>query len=259
MSLVTLERDGDGIATLALADGEHKNALRGPFIDELCARLEELKGDERIKVCVLRGLPEVFCAGAAESLLLELAEGAMAASDIVLSKLLLDLPVPTIAAMEGHAVGGGLALGLCCDVVLMARESRYGCSFMNMGFTPGMATTALLGSVVGEYLAAEMMFGGQLFKGAHFAERSGVNYVLPRAEVWERALEVARRIAEKPRFALVLLKRSLSLRRRQAFEESRGVEAMMHELCFARPETAARIRESYPSLSPAKPGGAQER
>jgi polyketide biosynthesis enoyl-CoA hydratase PksI len=248
MSLVTLERDGDGIATIALVDSEHKNAFREPFIDELCARLDELQADEQARVCLLRGLPEVFCAGADESLLLELAAGTMAATDIVLPKLVLDLPIPVIAAMEGHAIGGGLALGLCCDVVLMARESRYGCSFMNMGFTPGMGTTRLLDVAVGEYLAAEMMYGGQLFKGSHFADRAGVNYVLPRAELWPRALEVARRIAEKPRFALSLLKRTLSLRRRQAFEESRGVESMMHELCFARPETAEQIRESYPRV-----------
>jgi polyketide biosynthesis enoyl-CoA hydratase PksI len=256
MSLVTLTRDSDGIATLALADAEHRNAFRGPLIDELCARLDELARDEQTKVCLFRGLPEVFCAGADESLLLELAAGTMPPTDIVLPKLVLDLPIPTIAAMEGHAIGGGLALGLCCDVVLLARESRYGCSFMNMGFTPGMGTTRLLEVAVGEYLAAEMQLGGQLFKGTHFEGRTGVNYVLPRAEVWPRALEVARRIAEKPRFALALLKRTLSLRRRQAFEESRGTEAMMHELCFARPETAERIRESYPSLE-RRPGGAR--
>jgi polyketide biosynthesis enoyl-CoA hydratase PksI len=255
MSLVTLERDGDGIATLTLGNVEHKNALNEPFIDELCARLAELGRDELARVCLVRGLPEVFCAGADESLLLGLAAGTMAATDIVLPKLVLDVPIPTIAVMEGHAVGGGLALGLCCDLVLMARESRYGCSFMNMGFTPGMGTTGLLGLAVGDYVAAEMMYGGQLFKGAHFADRAGVNYVLPRAELWPRALEIARRIAEKPRFALALLKRNLSLRRRQLFEETLGNESMMHELCFARPETAERIRESYPRLDPQRTTG----
>jgi len=252
MSLVRLERDGDGIATLTLADDVHKNAFYEPFIDELCARLEELARDEEARVCLFRGLPEVFCAGADESLLLELAAGTMPPTDIVLPKLVLDLPIPTIAAMEGHAIGGGLALGLCCDVVLMARESRYGCSFMNMGFTPGMGTTRLLEVAVGEYLAAEMQLGGQLFKGTHFEGRSGVNYVLPRAEVWPRALEVARRIAETPRVALALLKHNLSLRRRRAFEEGRGTESMMHGICFARPGTAARIRESYASLEPGR-------
>jgi len=142
-------------------------------------------------------------------------------------------------------VGGGLALGLCCDLVLMARESRYGCSFMNMGFTPGMGITRLLQLAVGEYMANEMMYGGQFFKGAHFETSAGINYVLPQAKVERKALQLARRIAEKPRAALVTLKSYLSLPRRQAFEETRTIESFMHQLCFARPETAERIRENY--------------
>ncbi len=242
---VRLIEEGEGIVVLSLEDHAGKNSFRAAFIEELESCLARLAAHREVKVCVLRGLPEVFCAGASKELLLELAGGQRAPADITLSRLLLDVPIPCIAAMEGHAVGGGLALALCCDVLLMARESRYGCSFMNMGFTPGMGTTTLLREAVGEYLASEMMLGGQLFKGTHFAGRSGVNYVLPRAEVFPRAMELAARIAEKPRFALEILKRELSGRRRQLFEEALPVEARLHQLCFARPETAQRIRENY--------------
>jgi polyketide biosynthesis enoyl-CoA hydratase PksI len=73
----------------------------------------------------------------------------------------------------------------------------------------------------------------------------GVNYVLPRAEVYPRALAVARRMADKPRRSLELLKRYLSLPRRQAFEEARTVEALMHRVCFDDPRTARRIKDNY--------------
>jgi len=242
---VELRAEGEGILVLSLEDAAEKNTFYPAFIEELQACLREISSDRQARVCVMRGLPEVFCAGANLALLEELAGGDLAPSDIVLSRQMLELPIPTIAAMEGHAVGGGLALALCCDVLLMARESRYGCSFMNMGFTPGMGTTALLREAVGEYLAAEMMLGGQLFKGAHFEGRSRVNYVLPRAQVWPKALEVASRIAEKPRFALELLKRELTVGRKKLLDEALPREAAMHQLCFARPETAARIREGY--------------
>ncbi len=243
--LVRVTSEEEGIAVITMADEANRNAFTAPFVDQLLGSLEEAAGDRDHRVILLQGLPDVWCAGAHQDLLLELAEGDLDAGDILLSKVLLDVPIPVIAAMEGHAVGGGLALALCCDVMIMARESRYGCSFMNMGFTPGMGITRLLGEAVGEYIAREMMFGGQMFRGSHFESWSGVNYVLRKEKVAWKALQLARRIAEKPRFALELLKGDLSIRRRQLFEETRTREAAMHRICFGRPETAERIRVSY--------------
>ncbi len=243
--LITRHCDEDGVVELHLNDPRDKNALSETFVEQLMVHLAALCADQQAKVCVIRGLDEVFCSGGHMDMLTDLAQGHVASSDIMVSRGILEIPVPTIAAMEGHAVGGGLALGLCCDIVLVAKESRYGCSFMNMGFTPGMGTTRILQFAMGEYLAAEMMYGGQFFRGSHFAGRAGVNYVLPRSQVLPKANSVARRIAEKPRFALELLKRSLSLPKRQAFEQARSVEAMMHDICFKQPETLELIRENY--------------
>lgn len=255
---VALRRDEDGVVLLTLQDRANNNAFTDPFVQRIVAALGEVSEDPAAKVCVVTGLDDVFCAGAHQDLLLELAAGEVAASDIVLSKSLLDVPIPTIAAMSGHAVGGGLAFGLCCDMVFLARESRYGCSFMNMGFTPGMGTTRLVQLAVGEYRANEMMFGGQFVKGARLQSGAGVNEVLPRDRVLPRALSLARRIAEKPRHALELLKRYLSLPRRQAFEETRTVESFMHQVCFASPETARIIRENYAPAADREPKPAPE-
>ncbi len=241
---IELTVDDDGIALLHMRDTEGKNAFSRAFVEKLLVKLEAL-ADERIKVCVIRGLDEVFCAGGDRQMLLDLAEGRVAPYDLLLTRSLLEVPVPTVGAMAGHAVGGGLIFGLCCDIVLMARESRYGCNFMDMGFTPGMGTTGMLQAAVGEYVAAEMMLGCQYFKGSHFEGRSNVNYVLPKDAVVDKAMQVARRLTDKPRFALTLLKRSISLSRRKAFEEARTVESMMHEICFSHPETSERIRENY--------------
>lgn len=242
---VALTRDDEGVVVLTMQDEPNRNAFTEPFVDRLLERLGEASEDRENRVIILRGLEDVWCAGAHQDLLLELAEGDLDAGDILLSKALLDVPIPIIAAMEGHAVGGGLALALCCDILIMARESRYGCSFMNMGFTPGMGITRLLQDAVGEYIAREMMFGGQMFRGSHFESRSGVNYVMHKSKVFRKAQQLARRIAEKPRFALETLKGDLSIRQRQLFEQTRTREADMHRLCFGRPETAERIRENY--------------
>ncbi len=248
---VTVE---DGVADLHMRDEDGKNAFSRAFVDELVAALTMVGQDERAKVCVLRGLPEVFSAGGDRSLLLELAEGHVAPYDLLLTRTLLEVPIPTIAAMAGAAVGGGLIFGLSCDVVLLAQESRYGVNFMDLGFTPGMGTTRLLQLAVGEYIAAEMMYGCQYFRGKHFIGRSLINHIEPRARVEDKARRVAWRMADKPRSALTLLKRSLSLKRRQAFEEARTVESMMHEVCFADPQTRARIRENYNSSAGAGAG-----
>ncbi|MCA9715146.1 MAG: enoyl-CoA hydratase/isomerase family protein [Myxococcales bacterium] len=242
--VVTVE---DGVADVHMRDEAGKNAFSRAFVDALVAALTAVSRDERVKVCVLRGLPEVFSAGGDRALLLELAEGRIAPYDLLLTRTLLEVPVPTIAAMAGAAVGGGLIFGLSCDVVILARESRYGVNFMDLGFTPGMGTTRLLQRAVGEYVAAEMMYGCQYFRGKHFIGRAQVNHIEPRAVVEDRARQIAWRMADKPRGALTLLKRSLSLSRRQAFEEARTIESMMHEVCFGDPETRARIRENYNS------------
>jgi polyketide biosynthesis enoyl-CoA hydratase PksI len=235
----------EGITELAMRDGVGKNAFSEPFVAELLEGLERLAGRPQTKVVVLTGLPDVFCSGAPREFLARLAKGEVVPSDIVLSKSLLDMPIPVISAMEGHATGGGLALGLCADIVLLARESRYGASFMNMGFTPGMGMTRLLEHVLSRAIAHELLYTGEFRRGSAFEIRSGVNYVLPRAEVRTKAFDLAAHIAEKPRVALETLKRTLSLGRRQAFEETRTFESMMHEISFSQDEVKRRIEDEY--------------
>lgn len=242
---VSLRVDDQGVAELWMHDEVRKNAFSRDFVDALLVQMSALARDRRAKVCILRGLPDVFCAGGDRQVLLDLAEGNLAPYDLELTRTLLELPIPTIAAVEGHAVGGGLVFGLACDMVVLARESRYGSNFMDLGFTPGMGTTRLLQFAVGEYLAAEMMFGCQYFKGSHFEGHSFVNAVIPRARVLARARELAGRITDKPRVAIELLKRQLALPRRLAFEQARTAESMMHQICFADPATQERIRENY--------------
>ncbi|MCA9669237.1 MAG: enoyl-CoA hydratase/isomerase family protein [Acidimicrobiales bacterium] len=236
----------DGVTELWLDDGD-KNALNAPMVEALERALARVGEDRDTRVVLVRGSDEIFCSGGDKQMLLDIASGKVHATDIMLTRAMIEVPVPTIAAMQGHAVGGGLVLGLACDVALVAEESRYGCSFMNMGFTPGMGTTRLLASAVGEHIAAEMMYGGQYFRGSHFAGRTQLNYVLPKAKLLRKARQIAARFAEKPRGSLELLKRSLSLPRRRAFEEARTMETMMHEISFAQPETRALIAENYES------------
>ncbi len=237
--------DSDGIATIHMADADGRNALSEAFVHALTTALDAAAADPAAKVLVLTGTQEVFCSGAPRSLLLDLLAGTLMPSDILLPKAILSLPLPLIAAMEGHAVGGGFALGLCADVVIVARESRYGCNFMDLGLTPGMGTTRLLEQVLSPALARELIFSGELRRGSAFDGHGGFNYVLPRAEVGLKARDLAARLAEKPRHALATLKRGLAARRLRVFEDSLALESAMHRAVLADPETRRRIEADY--------------
>lgn len=237
--------DERGIGRLIMSDEEGKNIFSDAFIADFLSSLDELEA-EQPPVIMLEGLPEVFCGGADKENLMDLARGKIAVKDLVLSERLINTPAPVVAAMEGHAMGGGLVLGLCCDIMVMARESRYGAVFMSMGFTPGMGTTTLLREAVGPYVAAEMMYTGRRFRGRELAEKGAqVNHILPKDQVLSKALDVARNIAERNQKSLYLLKYAITAPKRKLLVDARLQEDMMHSISFGYPETKAAIDDLY--------------
>lgn len=237
--------DERGIAWLQMKDEERRNVFANDFLDELVAEFEKLEA-QKPKVMVLSGLPDVFSGGAEKQNLMDLCDGKVHVKDLVISEKLVHSPFPVIAAMEGHAVGGGLVMAACCDIVIGARQSWYGVVFMSLGFTPGMGCTTLLEDLVGPHLAAEMMFTGKRYKGKKLAERStNFNYILPKDEVMDKAAEIAEEISEKNIDSIYLLKYALSAPRKKKLIDARLQEDFMHKLSFGFPETRETIEEFY--------------
>ncbi len=242
-----LSAEPSGVSVLKMDDAAARNVFSTGFISEFLEALDELERGQQTRVLILCGLPEVFCGGAEKQALLDLCEGKAAVRDLVIGERLLDLPFPVIAAMEGHAIGGGLAVGFCCDVVIAARESRYGAVFMSLGFTPGMGTTTLLAELVGPFLAAEMMLSGKRFRGSELEGRgTHINYILPRAEVMPKARDLAEQIAEKDIRSLSLLRHALCVNKKKLLVDARHQEDLMHRISFSFPETRRTIQELYP-------------
>ena len=242
-----LTSEPSGVSWLKMNDAKGRNIFSSEFVAEFLEALEELERDRRPKVLVLCGLQDVFCGGAEKKALLDLCDGKMAVRDLVICERLLEVPFPVIAAMEGHAIGGGLAVGFCCDIVIAARESRYGAVFMSLGFTPGMGTTTLLAELVGPFLANEMMFTGKRFRGSELEGRgTHINYILPRIEVLAKARDIAEQIAEKDARSLSLLKHALSVKKKKLLVDARLQEDLMHRISFSFPETRRTINELYP-------------
>lgn len=243
--LIKLTYNDNGIANLQMQDAKNKNGFTAPFVEDLVHYLHLLKFNEDYKVLLITGLPDVFCSGADLDTLVKLCKKEIKPVDIVLSKMLLDIPVPVISAMEGHAIGGGLALGVCADIAILAEESRYGCSFMNMGFTPGMGVTKLMEHYMSPAVAQEMQYTGNFYLGKSLIGKTNFNYILPKVEVLEKAQLLAEAMAEKPRKALTVLKRYQSMERRKMFEETFSIETMMHELTFNEAEILKTIQDNY--------------
>lgn len=242
---VTWQLDDNGIAELMMCDLEHNNLFTDAFIDAFLHTLSEIE-KERPACLLITGLPDVFSGGADKETLLDLCDGKIVVKDLEISERLLSAPFPLVSAMQGHAVGGGLVIGLCSDIMVMARESRYGAVFMNLGFTPGMGTTELLPMAFGPFIASEMMLGGRMFRGSELADRGvPVNAIVAKDEVYRRARRIALQIADKPVDSIYLLKYTLSSEKRKRLIDARRNEDLMHRITFAMPETRRRISEQY--------------
>jgi polyketide biosynthesis enoyl-CoA hydratase PksI len=237
----------DGVIVLEMRDAANRNALSDEFQQAVGGFLARAHRYPQARVVVMCGLPRLFCSGAPRAVLHELADGSFEHLNLMLSRAVLEARVPVIAAMEGDAVGGGFVLGLAADVVVMCESSRYGMNFMDYGYTPGMGATRIMEHVLSPAIAGELLFTGELRRGADFSNRSGINYILPANQVRAKALDVAARIAEKTQASVQMLKAHLSLARRRIHEEARTAEAMMFRICAADPELQARVAANYPA------------
>jgi len=211
--------------------------------------LDRLSENEQLRAIVLVGGQRIFSLGASRQDLL--AEGNRETGVIEYAEravnALLNLPVPVVAALEGHAVGGGLLLGLWSDALFMAEESLYGANFVSLGFTPGMGATWVVQEAFGATLGREMLLTGRLLTGKNIhALGCPVSHaVRPRDQVREATLALASEIADAPRPALTLLKRTLSQPRREALKRAITAERADHARLFSDPQTFREIEERY--------------
>jgi polyketide biosynthesis enoyl-CoA hydratase PksI len=243
---VDLEILNSGVAVISMQDTEQNNIFSDSLINGIISTIDRLEKEVKPPVAILKGIPNVFSGGADKETLLGLAEGKLLVKDLLISERLVNAEFPVIAAMEGHAIGGGLIMAVCCDIVIAAAESRYGTVFMNMGFTPGMGCTTLLQDMVGPYVANEMMFTGKRFKGSDLVQMgTNINYILPKEKVMPKAIDIAKQIAEKNKDSLYLLKYSLSARKKKLLIDARVQEDLMHRISFGFPSTKTTIKNFY--------------
>jgi enoyl-CoA hydratase/carnithine racemase len=186
-------------------------------LEGLRAAVARAKEDPELRCVIITGRGKSFCAGAdfksgaqrdgGSTRKLLPNERSFAMYSPFLS--ILQIEVPVIGALQGHAIGGGFGLALVCDIRVANRDARFGANFTKLGIHPGMATTYILPRLVGLPRAAELLFAGRIVTGAEAAELGMVNHAVAEADVMPRALELAREIAGCAPIAVRWTKRSL--------------------------------------------------
>jgi len=227
-SLGRVKVEDVGVRRVEMVDRATRNGFHPRFVGALLHALETVDHDPDARVLILCGLEEVFSSGATREVLEELRSGLMRPTELILGRKLLELHLPVIAACRGDAVGGGLALAMASDLVILAEDRRYGFNFMDLGITPGMGMTRLAEYFLGASTAHELLYTGELRRGRDIRS-ARVSAVVPSAQVEQQAVLLALRMADKSRRNLSLLKRTLTLDRRRQFEEAMTLESLMHE------------------------------
>ena len=204
------ERDG-GIATITLNRPQALNALDLVMRRELASVLDEVEADEAARVMILTGAGGNFCAGGDVKTMRArrhtAAEGRARVESLNRMVLrLVDFPKPTIAMVDGYAVGAGSNLALCCDLIVASDRARFGELFWKIGLVPDGGGTWLLSRVVGLARAKELIFTADVIDATEASRIGLVNRVVPATELMATTRALAEKIAAGPPAVLKMAK-----------------------------------------------------
>ncbi|MBS1847240.1 MAG: enoyl-CoA hydratase [Actinobacteria bacterium] len=214
MSLVELDLTAH-FAVVRLNDPSRRNALSSDLVTELIATFDAVQAARGVHAIVLTANGPAFCAGADRSLLADATGSAERAREVLGAVYegflrVARCPLPTIAAVDGPAVGAGMNLAMACDVRIAGPGAVFDPRFVQIGLHPGGGHTWLLQRLVAPQAAAAAILFGQPF-GAQSALRNGlVLEVVDSSDLEERARELAARAAEGDRALLERVKATMA-------------------------------------------------
>ncbi len=194
------------LGTITLNRPDNRNSMTPELLDAFAAASAAARADQRIRCVIVTGTGSCFSSGADFKSNIqrdgsaEPHERSYAMYAPFLS--LLDLEVPIVGALNGHAVGGGFGLSMMCDLRVGDADAKYGANFAKLGLAPGMAISYLLPRLVGLARANEMLLTGTLLRGTEAAAAGLLNRAVPKADVMATALELANAIAANAPFAV---------------------------------------------------------
>lgn len=255
LSHLRLERPAPGVAMLVLDLPEMRNAMSDEMTESWVRAVDQLAGDPSVRAVVVTGEGTAFCSGGNTSWI---AGEPDATVDRLRSRMLpfyrawlsiRRLEVPTIAAINGPAIGAGLAMALACDIRYAARGARMGVPFARLGLHPGMATTYLLPDVVGPAVARDLLLTGRLVDADEALGLGLVSRVLDPDGFRDQVVATAAEIAATAPIATKLTKLAL-LRGHASLESCLEWEALAQPVTLATADLQEGIRAAQEKRAP---------
>jgi enoyl-CoA hydratase len=238
---IRVERTDD-VVTLVLNRPETRNSMTPAMGEELASAVEEIRKDTSVRVVVLRGSGKAFSSGGDLSMLARdtgLVSGSeaptMAGSPRDFYERFLSiarLPQPTIAAINGHAIGAGACLALGCDLRVAVSTAKIGFTFTRLGIHPGMGATYFLPRLVGTSTACDLLFSGRILTAEEALRLGLVNRVAPPESFDEAVSSWAREIASSAPLAVRLVKRAIYRGAQHSLEEMLDFESLQQSWTF---------------------------
>ncbi len=235
MSFVDLEKQG-AVGIITMNRPEALNALNEAVLRDLDTVLDQVEADDEILVAVVTGAGRSFVAGAdiGQMSTFSAVEGKQfgAFGNRVFLKLE-NLTKPTIAAVNGFALGGGCELSMACDIRVASEKAKFGQPEVGLGITPGFGGTQRLARIVGMSNAMEMILTARNIDANRAKEIGLVSYVVPAEELMDKALELANAIAKNAQVAVRQSK--AAMRRGIQTDVATGIayETEAFGLCFS--------------------------
>jgi enoyl-CoA hydratase len=200
-SQLSVTRPSPGVVVATLDNPDQRNAMSGPMTEAWSALTAQLATDRDVRVLVVTGAGSAFCSGGDTSWIAGEPDATVA--DLRARMLpfyrawlsVLDLDVPTIAAVNGPAIGAGLCLALACDLRYAAAGARFAAPFVRLGMHPGMGATWLLPDVVGPAHARDLLLTGRTVDAEEALRLGLVSRVLEPEGFLDAVLETAAGIA----------------------------------------------------------------
>ena len=232
-----LETTDNGIATLTMNRPESRNAMSRAMVEAMHGALTRLATDPSVRLIVLTGTGRAFCSGGDVKGFAQAAAGNTPAmgfdqrvSDLRLrsevSRMLHEMPKPTLAVIPGPAAGAGLSLALACDLRIAADDAKLTTAFARVGLSGDFGGSYFLSHLVGASRARELYFTGRVVLADEALQMGLLDRVAPPDQLAATALQWAQELASLPTVALGYMKRNLNLGMRASLSDVLDAEAM---------------------------------
>lgn len=244
MSLVTTSKS-DGICTVTINRPEKLNAMNTAVAKELISTFEALNLDDDVRVIILTGQGDkAFSAGADIEYMSKISPdesveyaktGQLVTSTVELVRQ------PTIAAVNGFALGGGCELAMSCDIRIASDTAKLGQPEVTIGIPPGWGGTQRLMRIVGIAKAKELVYTGKMIKAEEARAIGLVNHVVPLASLHDEALKMAQKIAANSSMGVQMSKVAINKGRNADLDTGLGIELLAWRNCFTHPDREERM------------------